>query len=125
MKLIHRLGFYFTGFVAGIIILIFFLSGKKTSCDYGPSSRVLKALRQKEKIYTDEAKNQLSTYNLDTLFINSTLENGEVIFSESETSLDTCSFYVIESELDKNKYKSTFKNCDSLVTVLKINKLKN
>ena len=60
MKLIHRIGYYLGGFTIGIVILIFFLSGKKTSCDYGPNARVLKNIRSKHKTYTAEERTGLA-----------------------------------------------------------------
>ncbi|MBW2962779.1 hypothetical protein [Mesonia aestuariivivens] len=125
MKLIHRFGYYFGGFSLGIVILIFFLSGKKTSCDYGPSARVLKNLRIKEKAYSTDAKKQMQVYQLDSIFIANTLQSGDVIFSESETSLDSCNVYIVQSEKENKTYETSFKNCDSLVTILSVNNLKN
>ncbi len=39
MKLIQRIGYYLGGFSIGLVILAFFLNGKKTSCSYGPDAR--------------------------------------------------------------------------------------
>ena len=47
MKLIQRVAWYSGGFIIGIIVLMFFLSGKKTSCDYSPNARTLKNIRSK------------------------------------------------------------------------------
>ncbi|SHI75186.1 hypothetical protein SAMN04488096_104105 [Mesonia phycicola] len=124
MKFIHRLGYYLGGFSIGIVILIFFLSGKKTSCDYGPNARVLKNIRSKHKTYTNTAKNQLEEFQLDSIFIDNTLQQGDVLFDESKTSLDSCNIYVVESEKNNAKYKTSFQNCDSLVTILNISYLK-
>ena len=46
--LIRRLGYYLGGFSVGIILLTFILSGKKTSCNYGPNARVIDNLTQKK-----------------------------------------------------------------------------
>lgn len=125
MKLIHRIGYYLGGFTIGIVILIFFLSGKKTSCDYGPNARVLKNIRSKHKTYTPEAENQMKTFQLDSIFIDQTLQTGDVLFSESETSLDSCNVYLVESKKDEKTFKTSFRNCDSLVTILTIDYQKN
>ncbi len=125
MKLIHRIGYYLGGFTIGIVILIFFLSGKKTSCDYGPNARVLKNIRSKHKIYTPEAEKQMKTFQLDSIFIDQTLQTGDVLFSESETSLDSCNVYLVESKKDKKTFTTSFRNCDSLVTILTIKHQKN
>ena len=47
MKFIHRLGYYLGGFSIGLILLAFFLQGKKTSCDYGPNARTTKNIANK------------------------------------------------------------------------------
>ena len=125
MKLIHRIGYYLGGFTIGIVILIFFLSGKKTSCDYGPNARVLKNIRSKHKTYTPEAEKQMKTFQLDSIFIDQTLQTGDVLFSESETSLDSCNVYLVESKKDKKTFTTSFRNCDSLVTILTIKHQKN
>ena len=125
MKLIHRIGYYLGGFTIGIVILIFFLSGKKTSCDYGPNARVLKNIRSKHKTYTPEAEKQMKTFQLDSIFIDQTLQTGDVLFSESETSLDSCNLYLVESKKDEKTFKTSFRNCDSLVTILTIDYQKN
>ncbi|WP_304139517.1 hypothetical protein [Mesonia mobilis] len=125
MKLIHRIGYYLGGFTIGIVILIFFLSGKKTSCDYGPNARVLKNIRSKHKTYTPEAENQMKTFQLDSIFIDQTLQTGDVLFNESETSLDSCNVYLVESKKDEKTFKTSFRNCDSLVTILTIDYQKN
>ena len=52
MKIVHRFGFYMGGFSIGLGFLIFFLSGKKTSCAYGPDARVLKNIRTKKPQYS-------------------------------------------------------------------------
>ena len=125
MKLIHRIGYYLGGFTIGIVILIFFLSGKKTSCDYGPNARVLKNIRSKHKNYTSEAKTQMQTFQLDSIFIDQTLQTGDVLFNESETSLDSCNVYLVESKRDEKIFRTSFRNCDSLVTILSIYPQKN
>lgn len=125
MKLIHRIGYYLGGFTIGIVILIFFLSGKKTSCDYGPNARVLKNIRSKHKTYTPEAEKQMKTFQLDSIFIDQTLQTGDVLFSESETSLDSCNVYLVESKKDEKTFTTSFRNCDSLVTILTIDYQKN
>ena len=40
MNFIKRLTFFSGGFMIGLFFLMFFLSGKKTSCNYMPNSRV-------------------------------------------------------------------------------------
>jgi len=46
------------------------------------------------------------------------LENGDVLFSESNTKLDSCRIYVIEGEILEKNLKITVENCEKLVTVI-------
>lgn len=95
MKFIHRLGFYLGGFSIGLVFLMFFLSGKKTSCAYGPNARVLKNLSSKTLIINRETQHKLMALKIDSLQIREVLKKGEVNFGKSETDLETCKRYVI------------------------------
>ena len=53
MSFAKRLFYYLGGFALGTVILLFFLSGKRTSCDYGPNDRTLKHLRTKPLIVSN------------------------------------------------------------------------
>ncbi len=120
MKLIHRLGYYLGGFSIGLIFLAFFLSGKKTSCSYGPNARVLKNIGLKELKYTSESQKMLQNSSIDTSTISYILKKGNVNFSESDTKLDSCKLYVIEESIEDKAYTLTVENCDSIATIKKI-----
>ena len=118
MKFVHRLGFYLGGFTIGLLLLFFFLGGKKTSCDYGPEARTLKNIRIKPRQYNEAALKAFRKYNIDTASIVVFLQKGDVLFSESNTKLDSCKQYVIESEVANKDYKLRIKNCENRATVL-------
>ncbi len=120
MTLLQRLGFFGSGLFLGIIVLIVFLAGKKTSCDYGPNARVLKDIRTKEQLVSAKAKTQLNSLRLDTGAINTTLKKGKVNFSESNTKLDSCKVYVIYGKEELVSIKFTFKNCNEKATLLTV-----
>ena len=120
MTLLKRIGYYLGGFSIGLVLLAFFLSGKKTSCDYSPSARVKKNIRIKEQAYSDEVRDLLKTNTIDTTVINYLIHKGSVNFSESNTKLDTCKIYVIEGNYNEKEVKLTIKNCDSLATIQKV-----
>ena len=61
MKLVYRFGFFFGGFSIGLVFLMFFLSGKKTSCAYGPDARVLKNIQIKSIRYSESVQEQLNS----------------------------------------------------------------
>jgi hypothetical protein len=120
MKFIHRLGFYLGGFIIGLILLFFFLSGKKTSCDYGPEARTLKNIRIKPRFFSETVTKELGKNHLDTSAVSELLKNGDVIFSESNTKLDSCKQYVIKGEVLEKKLKIRIENCEEKATVMKI-----
>ncbi len=118
MKFVKRLGFYSGGFIIGLLLLFFFLGGKKTSCDYGPNARTLKNIRIKERAFSEETLQYLSQQQLDTSAISILLQNGNVIFSESNTDLDSCKVYVIEGSVSEKNLKVSIENCANKSTVL-------
>ena len=120
MRLIQRLGYYLGGFSIGLIILAFFLSGKKTSCAYGPNARVLKNINTKELIYSDLVKDAINNMHIDTASISFVLRKGNVNFSESNTKLDSCRIYIIEDKVDNKEIALTIENCDSIATLKEI-----
>ena len=124
MKLIERLGYYGLGLFFGIVILIFFLGGKKTSCDYSPNARVLKNIRIKEKIYSEESLAFFSKYRIDTAVVSNILNNGNVDFSESITNTEPCKTYRISGNHGhEENLLLTIKNCDSTATILHAKKV--
>ncbi|WP_431134031.1 hypothetical protein [Psychroserpens mesophilus] len=120
MKLIHRIGYYLGGFSIGLIVLAFFLSGKKTSCDYGPDARTIKNILIKKRTYSDAAMVSMTNYNLDTLMVSNLIKTGDVNFSKSETRVEGCKTYHIENTYNDNDLEMVIKNCDSTATVLSL-----
>lgn len=121
MKLAHRFAWYLGGFGIGLILLFFFLNGKKTSCDYGPDARVMKNIRIKERIYSEDALTTLKNFNLDTASISTLLLIGDVNFSESNRDLDSCKQYLVEGTVNEKELAVLFANCDSTARVLHVN----
>lgn len=120
MKFIHRLGYYLGGFSLGLVILTFFLSGKKTTCSYSPNARVLKNIRIKERAYSETALQNLASHQLDTAHISQLLKSGNVDFSRSNTDLDSCKTYMITGKNSEKLIEVLVENCDSLATVKEI-----
>lgn len=124
MKLIHRIAYYLGGFGIGLIILFFFLGGKKTSCDYGPEARTLKNIRIKERVFSEETIMFLQQKELDTSIVSKILSDGDVLFSESNTDLDSCKVYNIENKVSEMILKITVENCSNLATIQNIEEIK-
>jgi hypothetical protein len=104
VSFIKRLVYYLGGVGLGVILLMFFLSGKKTSCDYGPNARTLKFLKSKPLIKSDVSQRSLAQYNLDSLNIESVFSDGEVNFKDSEISGELPNMYVIEVAFENKGY---------------------
>ncbi len=118
MKLAYRLAYFSGGFLIGIALLFFILSGKKTSCAYGPESRTLKNIRLKKRAFSESTLQILRENKMDTSAVSTLLEDGDVLFSESNTELDSCRIYVIEGEFSEKNLKITVENCEKLATVI-------
>ncbi|MGB1309084.1 MAG: hypothetical protein ACPG6B_09250 [Oceanihabitans sp.] len=123
MKLIQRIGYYLGGFSIGLIILAFFLNGKKTSCAYGLDARVLKNIRTKKVVYSPEIANAIQIKKLDTTEINYIFLKGDVDFSKSDTRKKPCGLYFLEGKINSKHIGLTVKNCDSIATILKLENL--
>jgi len=105
------------GFSIGLIILAFFLSGKKTSCAYGPNARTIKNISIKERMFSETVKDQMTYHSIDTLAISNLIKTGNVNFSESDTKADSCKTYLIENQLNDKDVQLWVRNCDSIATI--------
>lgn len=118
MKLLQRIGYYLGGFSIGLIILAFFLSGKRATCAYFPEDRVLKNIGIKAHEYSDEATEAMVLFNLDTIAVNQLISEGDVNFGESQTRKEPCGIYVIDSEdVEGKEFQLTVENCEKLATI--------
>jgi len=124
MKFIHRVGYYLGGFSIGLILLAFFLQGKKTSCDYGPNARTTKNIANKSKLYSSEAQSMMKQYQMDTVSVSNLIRFGTVDFSKSDTKSKDCKTYLIENSFKESEFELLVKNCDSIATIESITKKK-
>lgn len=120
MNIAKRFGFYGFGFIIGLVLLFFFLNGKKAGCDYGPDARTLKNIKIKQRVYSTQSLQDLKKNNLDTATVSSLLKLGDVNFGESNTKLDSCKVYVIEGSVKKIKLKMSVQNCEKTATITSI-----
>ena len=120
MNIAKRFGFYGFGFIIGLLLLFFFLNGKKAGCDYGPDARTLKNIKIKQRVYSTQSLQDLKKNNLDTATVSSLLKLGDVNFGESNTKLDSCKVYVIEGSVKKIKLKMSVQNCKKTATITSI-----
>lgn len=96
---------------------MFFLGGKKTSCDYSPDARVLKNIKIKERKFSAEAFSFFEANNLDTALVSQSLEHGDVDFSRSNTEAEPCNIYLITNKVDASILELQIENCDSIATI--------
>ncbi|MDX1462284.1 MAG: hypothetical protein R3359_04440 [Marinirhabdus sp.] len=117
MKVIQRVAYYGAGFIVGLIILFFFLGGKKASCDYGFDSRTLKNIRSKKLAVTPQGEQGLKTYQMDSTDIAMLLQHGDVDFSETDRSLDSCKIYLVEGKVNNQSIQLRIENCNKTATI--------
>ncbi len=120
MKLIHRIGYYLGGFSIGLVLLAFFLNGKKVSCDYGPDARVLKNINLKHIKYSENVNSSILKNEIDSISIRELLLHGDIDFNKSDTRKEPCSIYAIEGELNDKDLYLFVENCDSIATIQNI-----
>ncbi len=120
MKLIQRIGYYLGGFSIGLVILAFFLNGKKTSCSYGPDARVLKNINLKTLNYSQNISDLFENKIMDTVDIKYILKKGDINFSESNPRQEPCGVYIVEGMHNDYEVSLTVENCDSTATILSL-----
>ncbi|SDW01519.1 DUF4258 domain-containing protein [Aequorivita viscosa] len=118
MKLKYRLAYFSGGLFIGILLVIFILSGKKTSCAYGLDARTLKNIRLKERAFSDNTLQFLKQNQMDTSAVSILLLTGDVNFSESNTKLDSCKQYVVVGKVQEKNLKLRIENCEKVATVM-------
>lgn len=120
MKFLHRLGYYLGGFSIGLIVLAFFLSGKKTSCDYSPNARTIKNISTKKITFSNQALSTMEARDIDSLDFMDILLYGNVDFKKSDIGEKPCNIYWIENTYKKTPVRLTIENCDSVALVKSI-----
>ena len=107
MSFLKRLYYYSTGFIIGIIFLFFIFNGKRTSCNYGPSARVIDNIISKDLILNSNVQ------SIDSAGLINLISEGRVIFNKSEPNQKPCGVYYIETD----SLNFIITNCESAATV--------
>jgi len=115
----QRLPYFLGGLTIGIIFVVFVFGKKETTFDYGPNARVLKNIRTKERVLSQEVMATLTSHNLDTSAVSKILSDGSADIWNKER-LDTCIRYNIKGGKDLKNMTLTIKNCDSTAYIEKI-----
>ena len=114
MSFLYRIGYFLSGFSAGLVILFFLFNGKRTQCNYGPEARVINNLSEKNW----ETKTALLPgMSLDSTSVQLLLKHASVNFSESDTKRDSCKRYAISSYYDNKSIALEVENCAKTVYI--------
>ena len=118
--LIKRVGYYLVGLSLGSIAVYFFWQKKNATFDYGMDSRTLKTIRIRERLFSDDAKNAMHKFNIDTLKISTILKSGDVDFWKSKPRQKPCAEYYIRGSKELENVSLLVKRCDSSSKIEKI-----
>ena len=120
MEFAKRIIWYLFGTLIGVIFVYsWFGSRTDISCNYFPDARVKGDIQKKHINYNISTLELLSKINIDSMAILKLLKDGDVIFSRSNTKLDSCKTYYIEN----HNIGATFENCDSIVNILDVKRI--
>ncbi len=121
MNLRRRFTLFGLGFAAGIVIILFIFNGKNASCNYMPNARMLEILRNKHRAYTEEVQQIMYSNSIDSVSLAELLLKGDIDFSKSKVRQEPCRYYWIDGYLLKKEASIYVENCDTIVTIQKIN----
>ena len=119
----QRFALYGIGFVMGIVIVFFFLGGKRASCNWLPNDRILNIIQRKQLLYGEQLEDNLREAEADSLDIRSILLNGDIDFSKSRVKNDPCRLYWIQGEGKQSSLLISVELCDSVATVKSLQRL--
>lgn len=117
----ERLPYFLGGLTVGIIIVVFIWGKKNTTFDYGPNARVLKNLRIKERVFSEEVLSTLQTHQLDTAIVSKIFKNGDVALGD-KIKLETPCFYQynVQGTDSLENIILTVRNCETNVYIDKL-----
>lgn len=122
MNLINRFIYFFIGLLFGVVILLFIWDMKGTKdFAYSPNSRVLKDITSKNIHFTANLHSAFAKNIITASEINLILEEGNVNFKKSNTKLDSCKVYHIDSYIRNKEYSIKLVNCNKEVKVFEYN----
>ena len=112
-----RFTLYGFGFVIGLVLVFFFLGGKKSSCNWMPNDRILNIIAQKKISFHDDVKQLMVSTAIDSLDLMMILKNGDIDFSKSQVKNEPCRNYWIQGNQKQKDMVITVELCDSLAVV--------
>ena len=115
----QRLPYFLGGLIIGVIVVIFIWGKKNTTFDYGPNARVLKNIRTKERLFSEEVLEIMYQEKIDTAQISKILLKGNADMW-NKVKLDSCIRYEITGSKELKNISLTVKNCDSIAYIEKV-----
>ena len=104
MKLKHRLAYYLFGLTMGGFLVVFIFNKRGQDFCYLPNCRVLKDLRTKGLIMSEEAQAKLDAVWVTKEDLQKSLEYGDVDFSQSNKPAEGGGkLYVVEGRTAKDE----------------------
>ena len=104
MKLKHRLAYYLFGLTMGGFLVVFIFNKRGQDFCYLPNCRVLKDLRTKGLIMSEEAQAKLDAKWVTKKDLQKSLEYGDVDFSQSNKPAEGGGkLYVVEGRTAKDE----------------------
>ncbi len=119
----QRFALYGIGFAMGIVIVFFFLGGKRASCNWLPNDRILNIIERKQLRYGDQIEQNLKEAEADSLDIRAILKNGDIDFSKSQVKNEPCRLYWIDGKGKQSSLLISVELCDSIATVSSLKRL--
>jgi hypothetical protein len=119
----QRFTLYGIGFAMGIVIVFFFLGGKRASCNWLPNDRILNIIERKQLRYGDQIEQNLKEAEADSLDIRAILKDGDIDFSKSQVKNEPCRLYWIDGKGKQSSLLISVELCDSIATVSSLKRL--
>ncbi len=118
-----RFTLYGIGFAMGIVMVLFFLGGKRAACNWLPNDRILNIIQRKQILYGEQIGGQLQESQADSLDIRAILKNGDIDFSKSRVKNEPCRLYWIQGQGKQSSLLISVELCDSIATVNSLQRL--
>lgn len=118
-----RFALYGIGFAMGIVMVFFFLGGKRASCNWLPNDRILNIIQKKQILFGEQIQKDLEEAKADSLDIRAILQNGDIDFSKSRVKNEPCRLYRIEGQGKQSSLWISVELCDSIATVNSLQRL--
>ncbi|QIG88249.1 hypothetical protein G6R40_00640 [Chryseobacterium sp. POL2] len=114
--MLKKLKFYFIGFIPGLLVVLFILNKKGTSCSYFPNDRVIAESMTKPVSLPKNIETELTNLQIDKAFLkDSIIGKGKIDFDKSQAQKQPFPEYYLTSPEKNPKYEITYeKGKDSL-----------